>query len=145
MGIHYLKPKGAGFAVKGSWPLLVEGARLGVPTIEWKLRRDLGRNPFLTSKGRDSAQGYTCEWVTLAELAPGSPILRGTVSIGYDNEGAVVEGDKVTRWQGRIAQPVPDRSFDVVYTGSESFTEHYQLQGEEYRRVGEAQFKGGCT
>lgn len=144
LGIHYLAPDGAGFAMKGSWPLWADVSAYAGAEIEWKIRRDFGRNPFLTSKGSWLHKGYICEWVTLTELAPGGPLPRGKAFTGYDNEGAGLM-DGVTRWKGTIARPVPDRSFDVVVeTGGESFTEHYRRRGEEYRGTGASQFKGKC-
>lgn len=144
MSIHYLKPKGAGLAVKGSWPLLVDGSSFGQPPSRWRIRRDLGRNPFLTTEGGFSGQGQICESMDLTELAPGRPIPRGHFFTHYEDQNADVLGKPEMNWTGTIAQPVPDLSFDVVYTGSESFTEHYQRQGEEYRHEGESRFKGYC-
>lgn len=144
MGIHYLEPQGTGLAVKGSWPFLIVGSSNGSPPGDWKIRRDLGRNPFLTTEGGFTGQGQICASVRLTELAPGRPIPRGRFFTHYDNEGSASEGDAATNWTGSIAQPVPDQSFDVVYTGSDNFTEHYQRQGEEYRREGESHFEGYC-
>ncbi|MBN1210876.1 MAG: hypothetical protein JXB05_38865 [Myxococcaceae bacterium] len=144
MGIHYLEPEGAGFVVRGSWPILVDGDDWGAPPPEWKIRGDLGLNPFLTGKSEGGGQGIFCTVLTLTELAPDRPIRRGRVFIGYDDGGAIAREDTPTKWEGRIDQPVPDRAFELVFTGSDSFTEHFQLQDGEYRRVGESHFKDRC-
>ena len=144
LGIHYLTPKGAGLAVKGSWPFLLVGGSNGyAPGVE-TIRRDLGRNPFLTTRSGFSGQGQICASLSLTELAPTRPIPRGSVFLHYGNEGAVSDGEAATSWTGRIVQPVPDRAFDVVYTGSERFTEHYQLRGEVYRPEGASRFEDFC-
>lgn len=144
IGIHYLKLQGSGLAVKRSWPLQMKGGSFGAPPSDWKLRRDLGRNLYITTEGGFTGQGQTCASLLLTELTPERPISRGRVSTYYSNEGAITEDDKKTQWTGRIIQIVPDRSFNVTYTGSDHFTEHYQLQGEEYRRQAKSRFEDTC-
>ena len=142
IGVHYLVPEGAGFAVRGRWPLLVEGSSLGEPTAGWSIRRDLGPDPMLVSYGSFDGQGEKCTWATLVALAPGRPLPRGRAFTGYDNVGTAVDPAKATRWNGRIR--AGGESMTIAYSGSETFTEHYRLQGGRYRPDGPSRLDGKC-
>ncbi|WP_162806530.1 hypothetical protein [Sphingosinicella terrae] len=145
LGIHYLRRTSeGGLAVVGRWPGLVPGSSFGNATTGWTVRRDLAAHPVLVNEGGFTGQGITCSWANLVELDPAGPRLRGQVPLGFSNAGAIVDGSAPSELQGRIVRPVRDRSFEIDYGGSETFTERYVRRGESYTVVGDSRFPGGC-
>lgn len=145
IGVHYLRPEADGFVMTGSWPLLVSGSSFGAPSAGLSIRRDLADFPMIVSEGGFTGQGNTCSWVVLAELTPGRPQARGTIWLGYDNGGAIVDdSQRAIDWSGRIARIERGQWIDVAYSGSERFTERYVLRGGTYHRPSPSRFDDYC-
>jgi hypothetical protein len=135
MGVVYLRKTPKGFAVtKRFVPALQTGSfgEIG----KWQVRRAFGAMPVVSVEGGGTWQGYTCTVTTLLELAPDKPGELVTVPTYYDDAGAAADGKRPTRITGRFAHIVPGKSFDVVYSGSRSFTEHYSRRGDAYVLTG---------
>ena len=64
------------------------------------------------------------------ELGARGPRAVATVATGMSNTGAL--GSRGTEIEGRIANVRKNRSFDVVFTGTARFTEHYVMRAGRY-------------
>ncbi|MBM7405396.1 MULTISPECIES: hypothetical protein [Sphingomonas] len=135
LDIAYLKPAGDGFTLVQRWPDAVSGSSWGAPPGEWSVSDKFGANPVIYASGGGTWQGYTCSVFTLTELGAGGPVGLVSVPEGYDDSGAGTT--PATTLEGKIANIVPGRGFDVHYTGTQSFTDHYVRQGDKYAVRGE--------
>jgi hypothetical protein len=133
VAVHHLVPEGEGFRVDGEW-LRVATDDYGRPP-EWRISSELTGRPALRAKGGGGNQGIFCHFVTWYDLAGGRPSELARVQTGYTNEGSGEEGEGV-ELTGRIANLRRGRSFDVVYTGYESFTESYRWRGDRFEKEG---------
>jgi hypothetical protein len=123
IAVHYLKPAGDRFEVVRSWPTAVVTGSLG-RVARWSVSTRFSDLPVIVSEGGGTWQGYTCSWAKLTELRPAGPAELATVALTYDDGGAV--GEEAARAiSGRIINVVRNVSFDVVYTGARSFSEHW--------------------
>jgi hypothetical protein len=125
-----MKRTPTGFAVTKRFIPAAETGSFGEIT-SWEASHAFGL-PMLSVYGSGTWQGYTCIWTTLVELASDKPRELVTVPVHYDDEGAFEGQHKTTEIDGKIANIVPGRSFDVVYSGSKTFTERYLRRGTKY-------------
>jgi len=139
LDIAYLKPAGDRFTLVQRWPDAVPGSSWGAPPGEWSVSDKFGANPVIYASGGGTWQGYTCSVFTLTELGAGGPVGMVSVPEGYDDSGAGTT--PATTLEGKIVNIVPDRGFDVNYTGTESFTDHYVRQGDKYAARGEIRMR----
>jgi hypothetical protein len=128
---HYLRATGDGFAVRRAFPVAVESGSLGRLST-WEVSDLFTDFPVLRTEGGGTWQGYTCAVVTLTELRPEGPREIALVPIGYDNQGAVTEGVAARSVEGRIDNIRRGRSFDVIFSGTESFTETYAYRNGRF-------------
>ncbi|MCC2977429.1 hypothetical protein LK533_12180 [Sphingomonas sp. PL-96] len=140
LDIAYLKPQGDGFALVRRWPDAVPGSSWGAPPSEWSISDRFGPNPVLYASGGGTWQGYTCSVFTLTELGAGGPVGLVSAPEGYDDTGAGT-AETPTTLEGKIANIVPGRSFDVTYTGTQHFTDQYVRQGDKYAVRGEMRMR----
>jgi len=124
-------------------------ARRFVPAIEtgsfgkiadWGVSRAFGPFPVVAVEGGGTFQGYTCSVLTLLELVPEGPRELASIPMAYDNSGAVGD-DHATRIDGTVANIRAGGGFDIVYSGSKSFTEHYDRKGDRYVLAGESRME----
>lgn len=88
---------------------------------------------MLRTNASDGGQGYFCGWMKLHALDPDGPREIADVQTSYSDSGAMrPEGEAATEIEGDMRNVVPGRSFDMVYSGSERFTERYVLRGGRY-------------
>jgi hypothetical protein len=130
VAVHRLAPAAGGFRVEGEW-LSVATDDYGRPP-DWRVTDELTGRPALRVENGGGNQGIFCSFVTWYDLASAQPAEIARVQTGYTNEGE--EGG--FELEGRIANLRPSRSFDVVYTGYESFTETYRLRGGRFQFEG---------
>ncbi|HEX8643151.1 MAG TPA: SHOCT domain-containing protein [Allosphingosinicella sp.] len=133
VAIHHLLPDGNGFRTDGEW-LRVATDDYGRPP-EWRVTSELTGRPAMRVENGGGNQGIFCNFVTWYDLAGGRPSVLARVQSGYSNEGSGEEGAGI-ELTGRIANLRPGRSFDVVYTGYESFTERYRWRGDRFEKEG---------
>lgn len=131
LDVAYLKPTAAGFTVAGHWPDAIAGSSWGAPPTEWSVSDKFGTDPVLYASGGGTWQGYTCSVFTLTGLTVKGPVGLVSVPESYDDSGAATS-DPATTLKGKIANIVPGKGFDVAYTGTDSFTDRYVWQGDEY-------------
>jgi hypothetical protein len=131
LALVYLRRTQGGFAVVRRFVPATETGSFGEIT-DWHLSRSFGRLPVVMVEGGGTWQGYTCSWTTLLELAPDGPGELATVPLHYDDEGAVLPGQRKTSIDGRIVHVVGGHSFDIAYRGSKRFTDHYIRRGDDY-------------
>jgi hypothetical protein len=135
IAVHYLKPAGDGFEVVHAWPTGVVTGSSG-QVARWTVSAGFSNWPVVVSEGGGMWQGYACSWAKLTELRPAGPAELATVPLSYDDSGAQTEEGAGTAIEGRIINVVKNQSFDVVYTGARSFSEHWVRSGDRYAPAG---------
>lgn len=134
--LTYLTPSGRGFTVAKRFPAAVVQGSFGQMS-DWTVRNDLADVPVIAASGGFTGQGYTCGSTGLTELRPDGPVEVADVKTVYSDDGAV-EGPAVKSFEGKLTNVSPD-GFDVAFTGTRSFTEHYARSGGKFVRQGPAQ------
>lgn len=137
IAIHYLRPAGDRFEVVRAFPAAIATGSFG-QVARWSLSPRFSTWPVVVAEGGGTWQGYTCSWLTLTELRPGGPAQLARVPLAYDDRGAKEEEEEAdaVSIDGRILNVVKDQSFDVVYSGSRSFSEHYVRSANGYAVAG---------
>lgn len=131
VAVHYLTPAGDHFQVAGSWPQAVSGSWSGA--VRWRLTSAFTARPAIWEEGVSGSGDCTLGSATLTELASDGPVQSGPIRISYRNKGglkSLLVGE--TNLSGHAANIVKDVSFDVVYSGSDAFTETWAKQGGRF-------------
>ncbi|HEX8127432.1 MAG TPA: SHOCT domain-containing protein [Allosphingosinicella sp.] len=123
IAVHYLKPAGDRFEVVRAFPAAVTTGSFG-QVARWTLNPRFSNWPVIAAEGGSTSQGYTCSWLTLTELRPDGPARLADVPLVYDDSGAKEDGSGRSI-EGKILNIVQNQTFDVVYSGSRAFSEHY--------------------
>ncbi|MGA9582219.1 MAG: SHOCT domain-containing protein [Allosphingosinicella sp.] len=123
IAVHYLRPAGDRFEVARAFPVAVATGSNG-EVARWSLNPRFSNWPVIAAQGGGTGQGYTCSWLTLTELRPDGPAEVATVPLLYDDTGAKEDGTG-RAIEGKILNINKNQSFDVVYSGSRAFSEHY--------------------
>lgn len=132
IAVHYLSARGRGFRVVRAFPVATEAGSHGALS-HWSISHRFTALPVVYTEGGGTFQGYTCMAAGLLELRPDGPAEIGLMPIYYDNGGAA---DGRTRTlEGRIAALRRSHSFDVVFAGTEHFSEHYVRRGGRFVRT----------
>jgi Short C-terminal domain len=131
IAIHYLKPAGDRFEVVRAFPAGVATGSFG-KVAQWSVSPRFSTWPVIVSEGGGTWQGYSCSWLTLTELRPGAPAEVARVPLAYDDRGAREDRSEAQSIEGKILNVVKNQSFDVVYSGSRAFSEHYVRSGDRY-------------
>src|SRR5687768_11179504 len=134
IAVHYLKPAGDRFEVARAFPAAVATGSNG-QVARWSLDPRFSNWPVVVSEGGGTGQGYTCSSLTLTELRPDGPARVANVPLVYDDRGAKEDGTGRSI-EGRILNVVKGQSFDVVYSGSRAFSEHYVRSAGGYAVAG---------
>lgn len=136
LAVHYLRAVGDKFEVTGAWPDAATGAGWGAAP-KWKITNLFTSFPAIYEEGAGGGQGYTCASANLIELAPAGPVTSGPIRLHYDNDGAVTDNQAKVSIDGKIVNLKKDVSFDIAYTGSQSFTESWVKRGGRFVLQGE--------
>ena len=96
-----------------------------------------GSLPMIVAEGGGTWQGYSCDMVSLVELTLSGPREVADVPTYYDDSGIDEKAETGVTLTGKIANIQPGKSFDVVYSGSRSFTETWVRRGDKYELAGE--------
>jgi hypothetical protein len=123
IAVHYLRQAGDRFEVVRAFPAAVATGSNG-QVARWSVSPAFSNWPVIAAEGGGTWQGYTCSWLTLTELRPGGPAKVATVPLVYDDTGAKEDGTGKAI-EGRILNVTLNQSFDIVYSGSRRFSEHY--------------------
>jgi Short C-terminal domain len=124
IAVDYLKPAGDRFELVRAWPAAVAIGSSG-QVAHWSVSTRFGDLPVIVSEGGGTWQGYSCSSAKLTELRPDGPVEIASVPLSYDDKGAQAEEGAGTAITGRIINVMRSVSFDVVYTGARSFSEHW--------------------
>ena len=124
INVHYLEARENDFRVRKAFMPAVESGSFGT-VGEWSVSSNLTGLPLVYVEGGGTWQGYTCGFATLVELQAARPVELVTLPIAY-SDGADAE------ISGKIANIVPNVSFDVIYTGSATSTDRYVRRGDAY-------------
>ena len=135
IAVHYLKASGDRFEVVRAFPNAVVTGSSG-QVARWSLSPRFSDWPVVVAEGGGTWQGYSCSWLTLTELRPGGPAELARVPLAYDDRGAKEDEAEAIAIEGRILNVVKNRSFDVVYSGSRAFSEHWVRSGNAYAVAG---------
>lgn len=123
IAVHYLRQAGDRFEVARAFPAAVATGSNGA-VASWSLNPRFSNWPVIAAEGGGTGQGYTCAWLTLTELRPDGPARIANVPLLYDDKGAKEDGTG-RAIEGKILNINKNQSFDVVYSGSRAFSEHY--------------------
>lgn len=123
IAVHYLRPAGDRFEVARAFPAAVATGSNG-EVARWSLNPRFSNWPVIVAQGGGTGQGYTCSSLILTELAPSGPARLASVPLLYDDTGAKEDGTGRSI-EGKILNINKNQSFDIVYSGSRAFSEHY--------------------
>lgn len=143
LAVHYLRPEGGSFVLVKAFVPAVETGSMGAMS-EWGVSSAFGDRPMIYAEGGGTWQGYTCASTELVELRAGGPARVALIPTTYDNSGSIVDDAAAVSYDGKILNIVKGRSFDVRYTGSKRFTDHYVLRGGSYVLAGGASQMERC-
>ncbi|MEO7177733.1 MAG: SHOCT domain-containing protein [Allosphingosinicella sp.] len=135
IAVDYLKPSGDRFELLRAFPKAVETGSSG-QMARWSLNSRFSNWPVVAAEGGGTWQGYSCNYLSLVELRPDGPAKLATIPLSYDNQGAVTEERPVMTIEGKILNIVKNQSFDIVYSGSRRFSEHYVRGANGYAVAG---------
>jgi len=129
IGVYYLGEQDGAITVTKKFDDAVTGWGWGAaPDFEVTTR--FTANPAIYSSGGDMHQGYMGSGAMLTELTAAGPVKSDLIDTGSDNSGAITEA--VCSLEGKIANIVRDKSFDVVMTGLRSFRVRYAKRGGRF-------------
>ena len=135
IAIHYLKPVADRFEAVRAFPSGVVTGSFG-QVARWSVSPRFSVWPVVVSEGGGTWQGYSCSWLTLTDLRPGGPVELATVPLSYSDGGAKEDQAEAKTIDGRLLNVVKGQSFDVVYSGSRAFSEHWVRSGDRYSVAG---------
>lgn len=135
IAVHYLRPAADRFEVAQAFPAAVSTGSFG-QVAHWSVSPRFSTWPVVVSEGGGTWQGYTCSSLTLTELRPGGPAELARIPLAYDDKGAREDEAEATSIDGKVLNIVKNQSFDVVYSGSRAFSEHYVRSGDRYSVAG---------
>jgi hypothetical protein len=130
LAVAYMNPSGEGFSTGRKWVPAVSTGSFG-KVGEWHVSNQIGEHPVLAAEGGGTWQGYSCSWTTLVALTPDGPTQLARIPMSYSDAGAV-RGPKAVAIKGKLANIMKNQSFDVRYSGSRSFVDHYVRKGSGY-------------
>ena len=91
----------------------------------WRVSNLFTDLPVVYAEGGATGQGLSCSVATLTEIGPQGPAALAAIPLSYSNAGAETDPASAVTLRGKITNVVKGQSFDVAYTGTQSFTEHY--------------------
>jgi hypothetical protein len=112
------------FEVVRAFPSAVVTGSFG-RIARWSVSPRFSNWPVIVSEGGGTGQGYSCSSATLTELRPEGPFELATIPLSYSDAGAKTDEEAGREINGRIINVAKNQSFDVVYSGSRSFSEHW--------------------
>ena len=133
IGAFYIRRTPTGFARGRDFPSAVVGGSMG-GIGEWSVSNRFGPNPVIFAEGGFFNMGSGCSTTQLVELTPTGPVPLVSFHSGASHNGS--DRQRAADTQGRIANIVPGRSFDVVFTGSRPGRDRYVRAGGRYRLAG---------
>jgi hypothetical protein len=123
IAVHYLRAQGDHYEVVRAFPAAVRAGSSG-EVGKWSVSPRFSDWPVIVTEGGGMWQGYACSNLTLTELRPNGPVDLLTLPLSYDDTGAK-DDDSGVSIVGKLLNIVRNEGFDVVYSGSENFSEHY--------------------
>lgn len=144
IGVYYLNDYGGNLRVRGSWPEAVEGSGFGSAPVAWKVTSQFTKFPAIYAENEYMGQGEQGRIATITELRAEGPISSDAASVSYNNVGAVGEGVAACILRGEITNIRKDVSFDVLQSGSTSFSEHFVKRNGRFALVSKWPTEGSC-
>ncbi|MEA3009615.1 MAG: hypothetical protein QOJ91_1307 [Sphingomonadales bacterium] len=135
LAVHYLRLAGDRFEVVRAFPAAIDTGSNG-QIARWSLNPRFSNWPVVAAEGGGTWQGYTCSWLTLTELRPDGPAKVATIPLVYDDSGAKADSGGAQIIEGKILNIARNESFDIVYSGSRRFSEHYVRGANGYAVAG---------
>jgi hypothetical protein len=124
IGIFYLRADNGAFQVAARYPDAIVAGSFG-KVARWRVSNLFTDLPVVYAEGGGTGQGLTCSVATLTEIGPQGPTPLATIPLSYSNAGAESDPASAVTLRGKVANVVKGQSFDVAYSGTQSFTEHY--------------------
>lgn len=138
--VHYLRDQEGGWQLIGGTQNIGSTGTVGNPATAWAFTEKLGKNPYLITSGGGVWQGCMVESTTVTELTPTGAVDRGTFTNAMSSGAGI--GQTEQQYDGVITAAVPDKSFTVRYTGSETFDQTFERKGDRYQIVGKDRVPG---
>lgn len=135
IAIHYLRAAADRFEVVRAFPAGVATGSSG-QVARWSVSPRFSNWPVVVSEGGGTWQGHTCSWLKLTELRPGGPVELATVPLSYDDAGAKEDRADSISIDGKVINVGGNQAFDVVYSGSRAFSEHYVRSADGFAVAG---------
>jgi hypothetical protein len=139
----YLKADGAGFAVAHRYPKAVVTGSFG-QVGEWSASDAYLPEKVIVAEGGGTWQGYSCSWGVITMLTSDGPKEVASFPLSYGNGGAIAEGEKEVGIEGKLTNIVKGHGFDIAYSGSRNFTEHYSFADGKFVLQGGASKMEQC-
>jgi hypothetical protein len=124
IGIFYLRADNGAFQVAARYPDAIVAGSFG-RVARWRVSNLFTDLPVVYAEGGGTGQGLSCSVATLTEIGPQGPTPLAAIPLSYSNAGAETDPANAVTLRGKVANVVKGQSFDVAYTGTQSFTEHY--------------------
>jgi hypothetical protein len=146
IGVYYLRENGNVTTISSSYPNAVEGWGWGAAPTEWQLTTRFTATPAIYAEGGYTGQGITMSSATITELTAKGPVTSDVIGTGFTNAGAITDDDprQVCDVDGKIANIVKDRSFDVAVSGSISGRDRYIKREGRFVAVKKADWEMPC-
>src|SRR3954471_2799005 len=135
IAVTYLRPEGDHYAVVRHFPEAIVAGSFG-HVGKWSVSPRFSDWPVIAAEGGGTWQGYTCSVLTLTELRPAGPAEIASIPLSYDDGGAKEDASEATKIEGKLINIVKGESFDVVYSGSQAFSDHYVRTPTGYALAG---------
>lgn len=130
LAVIYMTADDSGLRPRAAFVPAIESGSFG-RLDHWRVRHDLSRFPVIEIRGHSASRGYHCSTISLLELQPDAPVLLATIAASFDDSESVLIGAP-TKVSGQLAHASPAGTFDMVYSGSASFSEHYVRRGSGF-------------
>ncbi len=147
LAVYYLRENDEQTVVTASYPEAISGWGWGAAPTEWQITTRFTSNPAVYASGGYMGQGIVESSAVITELRPEGPVSSDLIGTGFSNAGALTDDDPRPRCEvdGKIANVVKDRSFDVVVTGSVSGRDRYVKRGAKFVVVNKREWGTPCS
>lgn len=145
LGVFYLKYVDQKFEVMREFPFAIDGSIGGNPP-KWEISRDFTDLPVVVSTSSGGWQGIYCATTLLTKIGPDAPTDMISFRSAFDNSGNAPLREAIQSITSKMTNVRMNKSFDVEFSGTRTFTHRYENQSGNYEReaVGAAEELPEC-
>lgn len=145
LGVYYFNNDDGDLQLTRSFPEAIPGWGWGAAPPEWTVTNKFTKNPAIYAAGGFMGQGILVSGATITELSPSGPIASDLIGTGYSDEGANDPDSGLScNIEGKIANIVKDKGFDVIVSGDQSEKDHYFKQNGRFVTSSNREWDMGC-